>query len=141
MPESGELPSGKMFIPEDVDGATKVAVLGDTVWRSLFADSEPIGQTIRIRNVPFTVIGVLEPKGQNTTGQDQDDAVLIPLLDSQSARSLASTRSSPRAVVSVTVRVRDVTLMEEARDQILRALLRQRHRLQPARTTTSRSKS
>jgi putative ABC transport system permease protein len=123
------LASGKMFIPEDVDGATKVAVLGDTVWRSLFADSEPIGQTIRIRNVPFTVIGVLEPKGQNAAGQDQDDAVLIPLSTAK-RKVLGINRSSPRAVVSVTVRVRDVTLMEEARDQI-RALLRQRHRLQP----------
>ena len=123
------LASGRMPIPEDVDGATKVAVLGDTVWRSLFADSEPIGQTIRIRNVPFTVIGVLEPKGQNAAGQDQDDAVLIPLSTAK-RKVLGINRSSPRAVVSVTVRVRDVTLMEEARDQI-RALLRQRHRIQP----------
>ena len=49
------------------------------LWRNLFADFEPIGQTIRIRNVPCTVVGVLEPTGQNVVGQDQDDAVLIPL--------------------------------------------------------------
>jgi putative ABC transport system permease protein len=121
--------SGRMFSQQDVDGSTKVAVLGDTVWRSLFLDSDPIGETIRIKNVPFTVIGVLESKGQNAAGQDQDDAVLIPLPTAK-RKVLGMNRSNPRSVVSVTVRVRDSALMDEARDQI-RALLRQRHRLQP----------
>jgi putative ABC transport system permease protein len=121
--------SGKMFGAEDVDAATKVAVLGDTVWRSLFTDSDPVGQTIRIRNVPLTVVGVLESKGQNAAGQDQDDAVLIPLSTAK-RKVLGVNRSNPRAIVSVAVRVRDATLMSEASDQI-RALLRQRHRLQP----------
>ncbi len=121
--------SGEMFSAEDVDAATKVAVLGDTVWRSLFADAEPVGQMIRIKNVPFTVVGVLEPKGQNVVGQDQDDAVLIPLSTAK-RKVLGVNRSNPRAIVSVTVRVRDAALMDEASDQI-RELLRQRHRLQP----------
>jgi len=71
--------SGRMFGTQDVEGASKVAVLGDTVWHSLFGDTDPVGQTIRIKKVPFTVIGVLEPKGQSAFGQDQDDLVLIPL--------------------------------------------------------------
>ncbi len=120
--------AGKMFNPEDVDAATKVAVLGDTVWHSLFGDADPVGQTIRIKNVPFTVVGVLDPKGQSAFGQDQDDLILIPLSTAKK-KVLGSTRSNPRAVGSVTVRVRDADLMAEAEEQI-RALLRQRHRLQ-----------
>ena len=71
--------SGRMFGPQDVDAAAKVAVLGETVWQSLFGGTDPIGQTIRIKKVPFTVVGVLEPKGQSAWGQDQDDLILIPL--------------------------------------------------------------
>ncbi|HZS35134.1 MAG TPA: ABC transporter permease, partial [Methylomirabilota bacterium] len=122
--------AGKMFTPEDVDAATKVAVLGDTVWRSLFGEADPVGQTIRIKNVPFTVVGVLEPKGQSAFGQDQDDLILIPLSTAKK-KVLGATRSNPRAIGSVTVRVRDADLMAEAEEQI-RALLRQRHRLQVA---------
>src|SRR5581483_3742305 len=71
--------AGKMFGPEDVDAAGKVAVLGQTVADSLFGDSDPVGQSIRIKKVPFTVVGVLEPKGQSAWGQDQDDLILIPI--------------------------------------------------------------
>jgi putative ABC transport system permease protein len=120
--------SGRMFEPQDVDAAAKVAVLGETVWSSLFGGSDPIGQTIRIKKVPFTVVGVLEPKGQSAWGQDQDDLILIPLSTAK-RKVLGSNRSNPRSVGSITVRVRDAQLMGEAEDQI-RALLRQRHRLQ-----------
>src|SRR5262249_35728754 len=71
--------SGRPFSQEDIDGATKVALLGQTVTFNLFADSDPVGQVIRIKNVPFTVVGVLDRKGQTTQGQDQDDIVLVPL--------------------------------------------------------------
>ena len=120
--------SGRMFGPQDVDAAAKVAVLGETVWQSLFGGSDPIGQTIRIKKVPFTVVGVLEPKGQSAWGQDQDDLILIPLSTAK-RKVLGSTRSNPRSVGSITLRVRDAALMGEAEDQV-RALLRQRHRLQ-----------
>jgi putative ABC transport system permease protein len=120
--------SGRMFGPQDVDAAAKVAVLGETVWQSLFGGSDPIGQTIRIKKVPFTVLGVLEPKGQSAWGQDQDDLILIPLSTAK-RKVLGSNRSNPRSVGSISVRVRDAALMGEAEDQI-RALLRQRHRLQ-----------
>jgi putative ABC transport system permease protein len=121
--------SGRMVGPQDVDGAAKVAVLGDTVWQSLFGDTDPIGQTIRIKKVPFTVIGILEPKGQSAFGQDQDDLILIPLSTAKK-KVLGTNRSNPRSVGQISVRVRDAGLMAEAEDQI-RGILRQRHRLQP----------
>jgi putative ABC transport system permease protein len=121
--------SGRMFGSQDVDGATKVAVLGETVWRSLFGDSDPIGETIRIKKVPFTVIGVLEAKGQSAFGQDQDDLILIPLSTAKK-KVLGTNKSNPRAVGAISVRVRDAGLMGEAEEQ-MRAILRQRHRLQP----------
>jgi putative ABC transport system permease protein len=120
--------SGRMFGTQDVDGAAKVAVLGDTVWQSLFGDTDPIGQTIRIKKVPFTVVGVLEPKGQSAFGQDQDDLILIPLSTAKK-KVLGFNRSNPRSVGSISVRVREAGLIPEAEEQI-RAVLRQRHRLQ-----------
>jgi putative ABC transport system permease protein len=120
--------SGRMLGAQDVDGAGKVAVLGETVWHSLFGDTDPIGQTIRIKKVPFTVIGVLEPKGQSAFGQDQDDLVLIPLSTAKK-KVLGTNRSNPRSVGTITVRVRGADLMAEGEEQI-RAILRQRHRLQ-----------
>jgi putative ABC transport system permease protein len=122
--------NGKMFGPEDVDAATKVAVIGETVWTSLFGDSDPVGQTIRIKKVPFTVVGVLEAKGQSSFGQDQDDLILIPISTAKKKVLGRLTQSNPRSVQAINVRVRDADLMDEAEGQI-RDLLRQRHRLQP----------
>ncbi len=124
-----ELATGKMFGPEDVDAAGKLAVLGDTVWKNLFGDTDPVGQTIRIKKVPFTVVGVLEPKGQSTWGQDQDDLILIPMSTAKK-KVLGTTQSNPRSVGNIAIRVKDGSLMAEAESQI-RELLRQRHRLQP----------
>jgi putative ABC transport system permease protein len=69
---------GDFFSDQDVKGATKVCVIGKTVADNLFPDSSPVDQTIRIRNVPFKVSGVLSKKGQNAMGQDQDDVILAP---------------------------------------------------------------
>ncbi|MCX7834682.1 MAG: ABC transporter permease [bacterium] len=69
---------GENFTSSDVRNQAKVALIGETVRKQLFPDSDPLGATIRIRKIPFRVIGVLEPKGQNYMGQDQDDVVLIP---------------------------------------------------------------
>jgi len=120
--------NGRMFGIQDVDSAAKVAVLGETVSQSLFGGTDPVGQTIRIKKVPFTVVGVLEPKGQSAWGQDQDDLILIPLSTAKK-KVLGANRSNPRSVGSISVRVRDAGLMTEAQEQI-RTLLRQRHRLQ-----------
>ena len=69
---------GEFYTDQDVKGAAKVCVLGRTVADNLFPESSPVGQNVRIRNVPFKVIGVLTKKGQNAMGQDQDDVVLAP---------------------------------------------------------------
>ncbi len=124
-----ELADGKMFGSEDVDAAAKVAVLGETVWRSLFDNTDPIGQTIRIKKVPFVVVGVLEAKGQSAWGQDQDDLILIPLSTAKK-KVLGVNKANPRSVGAISVKVKEAELMGEAEGQI-RDLLRQRHRLQP----------
>jgi len=72
------LSDGAMFIDQDVRSVAKVAVIGKTVADQLFADGNAIGQTIRIRNIPFKVVGMLAAKGFNLFGQDQDDTVVIP---------------------------------------------------------------
>jgi putative ABC transport system permease protein len=72
------LAAGTMFTGQDVRTFAKVAVIGKTVANQLFPDSDPVGQTIRIKNVPFKILGVLASKGFNFFGQDQDDTVIIP---------------------------------------------------------------
>ena len=69
---------GAMFSEQDVRSMAKVAVIGKTVADQLFLDGSPLGQTLRIRNIPFKVVGVLGAKGFNLFGQDQDDVVLVP---------------------------------------------------------------
>jgi len=99
-----------------------------TVAGNLFGDSDPLGQVIRIKNVPFGVIGVLQRKGQTTFGQDQDDTVLIPLSTAK-RKVLGSSQANARAVGSIAVKVGDARAMPDA-EQEIRGLLRQRHRLQ-----------
>lgn len=72
------LSDGVMFTEADVKAAGKVAVIGKTIADKLFAENDPVGETLRIRNMPFKILGVLKPKGVNFFGQDQDDVVLIP---------------------------------------------------------------
>jgi putative ABC transport system permease protein len=120
---------GKFIGPEDVDAATKVAVVGQTVAQNVLAGVDPIGQVIRIRNVPFTVIGVLGFKGQSSWGQDQDDVVLVPMTTAKK-RVIGVAQANARAVNAISVKIRDGEDIAEAEDEI-RALLRQRHRLQP----------
>ena len=69
---------GAMFTDADVRSATKVCVIGKTVADQLFQGTDPIGQTLRIRNLPFKILGTLSPKGFNYFGQDQDDVIIIP---------------------------------------------------------------
>ena len=121
--------NGRPIGPEDVDGATKVALLGQTTALNLFGDIEALGQIIRIKKVPFTVIGLLDRKGQNSWGQDQDDIVLIPISTAKK-KVLGKSNSNPRAVGAISVKIRPGEGMKEAEVQ-LRELLRQRHRLQP----------
>jgi len=121
--------SGRPIGPEDVDGATKVALLGQTTAQNLFGDADPLGQIIRIKKVPFTVIGLLDRKGQNSWGQDQDDILLIPMSTAKK-KVLGKSNSNPRAVQAISVKIQAGEDMADAELQ-LRELLRQRHRLQP----------
>ena len=124
-----EVISGRPLAQEEVDGAAKVALVGLTVARNLFGDEDPLGQVIRIKKVPFTVIGVMDRKGQTTWGQDQDDQILIPLTTART-KVLGGNQAKGRAVGALAIKVRDAGLMKDAENEI-RALLRQRHRLQP----------
>jgi putative ABC transport system permease protein len=121
------LSSGRVFTQQDVDGATKVCLLGKTVAENLFGGTDPVGQIVRIKKVPFVVIGVLAPKGQSTWGQDQDDTIYVPLTAGQ--KRLFGTQF-PGMVRVISVQAREPELMKEAEDQITE-LLRQRHRIQP----------
>ena len=120
---------GQPFTWQDVDGATKVALVGQTVVENLFGGTDPVGQIIRIKKVPFTVVGVLSPKGQSPFGQDQDDIVLIPLSTAKK-KVLGVSQANARSVGVIMVQAHGPTLMREAEEQMT-ALLRQRHRLQP----------
>jgi putative ABC transport system permease protein len=121
--------NGRGLGPEDVDGATKVCLLGQTTVLNLFGDTDPIGQIIRIKKVPFTVIGTLDRKGQTSWGQDQDDVILMPISTAKK-KVLGKSNSNPRAVQAISVKIRPGEDMRDAEVQ-LRELLRQRHRLQP----------
>jgi len=125
-----EVIEGRPIGSEDVDGAVKVALLGQTTALNLFGDADPLGQIIRIKKVPFTVIGLLDRKGQNSWGQDQDDIILIPLTTAKK-KVLGASQANARAIGGISVKVRPDEDMAEAEEQI-RALLRQRHRLQPS---------
>jgi putative ABC transport system permease protein len=120
---------GRTLTQADVDGAAKVALLGQTVAQNLFGAADPVGQVIRVRKVPLTVVGVLARKGQSTQGQDQDDAVLVPLSTAKK-KILGSSQANARAVNAILVKVREAGAMKGV-EQEIRSLLRQRHHLQP----------
>jgi len=120
---------GQPFTLQDVDGAAKVAVLGETVVRNLFGTENAVGQSFRIKNVPFTVVGVLAPKGQSPTGQDQDDVILIPLSTAKK-RVMGVNQGNARSVGNIMVQASGPSEMQDAVDQTTE-LLRQRHRIQP----------
>jgi putative ABC transport system permease protein len=121
------LMSGRLFTQQDVDGAVKVCLLGKTVAENLFGGMDSIGQVVRIKKVPFTVIGVLAPKGQSTWGQDQDDIIFAPLT---TAQKRLFGMQFPGMVRVITVQARELEVMKTVEDQITE-LLRQRHRIQP----------
>ncbi|MBI3452509.1 MAG: ABC transporter permease [Rhodospirillales bacterium] len=123
-----EVIEGRPFTFEEADAAAKVALIGQTVALNLFGDEDPIDRPLRIRNVPFTIVGVLARKGQNTSGQDQDDVIMMP-LNTAKRRVLGVSQANARSVGAIMVKVRDGEDMAEAETEI-RELLRQRHRLQ-----------
>ena len=120
---------GESFTDQDVDAAAKVAVLGETVAENLFGDGDPTGQVVIIKNVPFTVAGVLTPKGQSPTGQDQDDVILLPISTAMQ-KVLGANKANAQAVGSLMVQAINPQAMDSA-IQEMTALLRERHRILP----------
>lgn len=119
--------AGRNFTEQDIRNSTKVCILGQTVIDKLFGAMDPLQQTIRIKKVPFTVIGILESKGQSVIGQDQDDVIFIPLTTAQK-RIFGTTM--PGMVRTIAVKARSAQDLNRAEEQITQ-LLRQRHRIGP----------
>jgi putative ABC transport system permease protein len=119
--------SGEFFTNQDVDAAAKVAVLGETVVQNLFGNSDPTGQVAIIKNVPFTVVGVLTPKGQSPSGQDQDDIILVPISTAKQ-KVLGANKANAKAVSTLMVQASGPAAMDQAQQE-MEALLRERHRI------------
>jgi putative ABC transport system permease protein len=117
--------SGRSIGQQDVDGAAKVCLLGQTVADNLFGGDDPIGKIVRIKKIPFTVIGVLDRKGQSPQGTDQDDAVFVPL---RTAQIKLSRSSFPNTVGALMVQAKSEALLDKAEEEI-NSLLKQRHRI------------
>ncbi len=121
-----QIAGGRFLHDGDMESAAKVAVIGQTVARNLFGNDDPLDAVIRIRNIPFRVVGLLAPKGQTGQGQDQDDTVMIPYTTMQK-RLMRITY-----VQSIVVRAVNAERVGEAQEQVT-LLLRQRHRIGPER--------
>jgi putative ABC transport system permease protein len=124
-----DVESGRGFDPEEIRRGEIVVLLGRTVARNLFGDGDPLEQTIRVRNVPFKVIGVMAPKGQSAFGQDQDDAIFVP-LDAGRRRVIGRNYAKDRSVGSIFVKFEREEDIAPGIER-MEALLRQRHRLLP----------
>jgi putative ABC transport system permease protein len=122
------LAEGRMFEAAELSGSAKVALIGQTVATQLFGDQDPLDQSIRVRKVPFTVIGVLDKKGQSMMGQDQDDVIMVPISTARN-RLFGNTQGKLRRVGTIQVKVQEGASMKDAEDKI-RELMRQRQRTQ-----------
>ena len=116
---------GALFDESDLQSGRRVAVIGRTVAQNLFGENDPVGKTVRIRQSPFTIIGVLVSKGQSLDGRDQDDSVFVPYTTFQ--RTLASSRFRG-AVRIMLVQAESDAVMPEA-EHAITELLRDRHRI------------
>src|SRR5437763_710313 len=116
--------TGSSFTAQDVRSANKVAVIGKTIAEQLYPGEDPVGQIVRIRNVPFTIVGMLLPKGLSVQGQDQDDLIIIPYTSAMKRVQRVTT------VRSINVQTASPVLLNPVQQQIIE-LLRQRHRITP----------
>src|SRR5437868_145542 len=120
------LAQGAPFTPQDVRSANKVCVIGRTTALQIFGNNDPIGEILRIKNVPFVVTGVLSPKGLSALGSDQDDVVIMPYTSAMK-RVVGGT-----TLRSINVQVGDARQLPAAQQQIV-SLLRQRHNIRPGK--------
>jgi len=116
------LMAGSPFTAQDVRNANKVAVIGKTIADELFPGEDPIGQVVRIKNVPFIIMGMLVPKGLSVQGQDQDDFIIVPYTSAMKRVQRVSTLNA------IIVQAAKPNLLTVVQQQITE-LLRQRHRI------------
>ena len=124
-----KLASGREMTSADVDTAQKVCLLGQTVATNLYGDEDPTGKQVRIKGVPFLVIGLLEAKGRSAQGTDQDDAVFLPFSTAQ--RKILG-NPFPGTVGPTLVQAVGESKIDQAQTEII-ALLDQRHHIGPAK--------
>lgn len=117
--------NGRSISQQDVDSASKVCLLGQTVAENIFGADDPVGKMVRIKKIPFTVIGVLDRKGQSPQGTDQDDTIFVPL---RTAQIKLSRSSFPNSVGAILVQAKSEALLEKAEEEI-NSLMMQRHRI------------
>ncbi|MEQ1885274.1 MAG: ABC transporter permease [Bryobacteraceae bacterium] len=122
-----QIAEGQSFTPADVDSAAKVALLGQTVVENLFGGEDPIGKVIRIKKVPFKVVGTMVSKGQSPTGQDQDDVIVVPITTAKK-KVIGASQANAASVGTIMVQARE-GMTADATEQMT-ALLRQRHHIQ-----------
>ncbi len=120
-----EISEGRNFLPEDIKNNAKVAIIGQTVSSELFGDMNPINKIIRVGNIPFKVIGILESKGQSGMGQDQDDLIFIPITTAQ--KKVFGT-DFPGTVTMITVKTQNADVLDSTQAEI-EELLKDRHNI------------
>jgi putative ABC transport system permease protein len=123
------LAGGRAFEAAEMQGSAKVAIIGQTVAQQLFGDEDPLDQVIRVKKVPVTIVGLLEKKGQNSMGQDQDDVVIVPISTFRN-RIQGGGAGRLKRVNAISVKVREGQSMKAAEEGI-KELLRQRFKVQP----------
>ena len=120
------LSAGTIFTEQDVRNANKVAVIGKTIADQMFPGEDPIGQIVRVKNVPFIVVGMLIPKGLSVQGQDQDDLMIMPYTSVMKRVQKVTTLNT------IIVQTAKPTLLNPVQQQIIE-LLRQRHKITPGK--------
>ena len=120
------LEDGASFTPQDVRSSNKVCVIGKTVAKYLYGSESPLGQIIRIKNVPFIILGVLSPKGLSVMGTDQDDVIVLPYTSAM--KRIAGTTT----LRAINIQVENAKDMAPAQQQIIN-LLRQQHGIRPGK--------
>lgn len=121
--------NGRMFEPGEIARLGKVAIIGQSVANQLFGDEDPVNQTIRIRGIPFLIVGVADRKGQSGLGQDQDDVVFVPLTTGRN-RLFGESRGRIARVGTIIVKSADGVDTKLVEERITELLI-QRHRIQP----------
>jgi putative ABC transport system permease protein len=124
------LAEGRLFDQGEISRFGKVAIIGKTVSNQLFGDDNPVGQVVRIRGIPFEIIGLAESKGQSSQGQDQDDVIFVPLTTGRN-RLFGEPRGRIARVGTILVKAIEGSDTQDVETRITE-LLRQRHRIQPS---------